>query len=695
MRQRDGSFVFWTKEPPCLTLLYREDAAAGDPAAAVSGGLAAVVIRAAVQDDGAVHDLAGPEASGVIERVDAPAAGEHDGQISGVVRVGALGGVIVSSGAVEGEVSSGAAVAQVVDVHGKEAVPGQSGQPDQQKGTRLIGIKQNFALEIWIGAVSLDQGLSGWSALQQDAGKAAGVIGHEKNASYRRILCAVSVLCDVFRRLGISIDLQFRQIKTGRKPHKIRPLWEMLHPKRGRVFLEIKRKAWGRRAKALAGSFLAGAFAVTAGFAVQGHVRAGRYRRLLDNGYQHAFAELSTAVSELDAALQKGRYAVSPALLSTLCTQIYGKAMSAQMAIGELPYGNVELEQTASFLAKAGDYAMYLSRAAVSDGGCPEEHRPALQALSDAASTLNAALQSLQSDLDAGTADLEDIEAAQQRLSRTVEDGRAVLSGSAYQTVESDFPEVPSLIYDGPFSDHIASLAPKMLEGEPSVTRDEARAAAAAFLGLRPEIFRPSGDGTGRIPVWGFSAVVDGGELYVSVTKAGGHILEVLSARTASAPALSRVEGAAAAARFLEEHGYPHMKETYSVEQGNVLTVNFAAAQGDVLCYPDLIKVSIALDTGRISGFEAEGYLMNHTERALDPPSVSMAKAQTLVGPGLHILSHQLALIPTGGSYEVLCHEFKCKNEEGQHYLLYLNAQTGQEEKILILLEDESGTLAL
>ena len=113
-----------------------------------------------------------------------------------------------------------------------------------------------------------------------------------------------------------------------------------------------------RKAKILAASFLAGAFAVTGGFAVQGHSRAAAYQNHLNNNYQHAFAELTTAVSELDTALQKASYATSPSLLSSLCTELFGRAMSAQMAIGELPYGNVELEETASFVAKVGDLSL-------------------------------------------------------------------------------------------------------------------------------------------------------------------------------------------------------------------------------------------------------------------------------------------------------------------------------------------------
>ena len=60
-----------------------------------------------------------------------------------------------------------------------------------------------------------------------------------------------------------------------------------------------------KKRKVLGIIFLAAAFAVTTGFAIQGHVRAARYRHLLDNGYQHAFAELATAAGELDVSLQK------------------------------------------------------------------------------------------------------------------------------------------------------------------------------------------------------------------------------------------------------------------------------------------------------------------------------------------------------------------------------------------------------
>lgn len=457
----------------------------------------------------------------------------------------------------------------------------------------------------------------------------------------------------------------------------------------------MEQKSWSRKAKIIATSFLAVAFLITGGCALQNYQRAAAYRRALDHGYQHAFAELTTAVSELDTALQKTAYATSSSLISSLCTQIFGRAMSAQMAIGELPYGNVKLEQTAAFVAKVGDYAAALSKSAAVNGVCSSEERAGLRSLAQSSSSLSQMLQDLQADIHAGTITAEDLWLAEGRLSSSTEDGTQETGGSVFQTVEADFPEVPSLIYDGPFSEHISSRAPKQLEGRETVTQDEAKAAAARFVNLKPEIFTLASAGEGQIPTWGFAATVDGGELYIEVTQRGGLVTALMNSRPVGKPTLSATEAVRLATDFLTDQGYSEMEATYYIVQDNILTINFAARESGVICYPDLVKVSIALDNGRLVGFENKGYLMNHTDRTLPEYAVTLAQAQLTVDPSLNILSHQMALIPTGGEYEVLCHEFKCEVDGGKHCIVYVNAQTGNEEKILILIEDETGTLAI
>ena len=450
-----------------------------------------------------------------------------------------------------------------------------------------------------------------------------------------------------------------------------------------------------RRVRVLAASFTAAAFAVSVGFGVQGYARAEDYRRQLDNGYRQAFTELTTAAGELDAALEKVTYATTPSLFASLCAQAYATAQAAQSALGELPYGNVELEQTAAFFAKAGDYAMAMARGTNGEGVCTDENRETLRGLAAAAGELSATLQELQLQLDGGALHPEDVAAVEARLAAAAEDGGQITGGSAFQTVEADFPQVPTLIYDGPFSEHLSSRTPQMLEGLPQVTEEEARRAAAAFAGLRAEVFTPTSDGAGNLPAWGFSALADGGELYVEITKQGGQVLQMLSSRPVGEAALSRKEGVEQAAAFLEEHGYRDMAPSYFLEGDGILTVHFAPVLDGVYCYPDLVKVGVALDNGDVVSFEAHGYLMNHGAREPAAPAVSADEAAERVDPSLTVLSRQLALIPTGGEYEVLCHEFKCQNADGGHVLVYVNAATGQQERILLLLEDENGTLVI
>ena len=198
-----------------------------------------------------------------------------------------------------------------------------------------------------------------------------------------------------------------------------------------------------RRVRVLAASFTAAAFAVSVGFGVQGHIRAEDYRRQLDNGYRQAFTELTTAAGELDAALEKVTYATTPALFASLCAQAYAKALAAQSALGELPYGNVELEQTAAFFAKAGDYAMAMARGTGAEGVCTDENRETLRGLAAAAGELSATLQALQLQLDGGALHPEDVAAVEARLATAAEDGGQITSGSAFQTVEADFPRCP------------------------------------------------------------------------------------------------------------------------------------------------------------------------------------------------------------------------------------------------------------
>lgn len=447
------------------------------------------------------------------------------------------------------------------------------------------------------------------------------------------------------------------------------------------------------RKKVLKISLAAVALIVAAGFAVQGHSYAAQYERQLENGYTHAFHELTTAVAELDTALQKLQYANSVPMFHLLCTDIYGKSVAAQMALGELPNSDIFLEQTSAFLARIGDYACSLAHSAVVSSTLSDNAEQILPELAMATSLLSSALLNLQTDLTGGAITIDSLIHIEETLAQELSDSDAAPGGTSFQAIESEFPEVPSLIYDGPFSEHLSNKTPLGISGLPFVSRDEARAAAADFLNLRPEVLTSVGRGEGVLPSWSFSAAVDGGELYIELSQKGCQVISLFSSRTAGDSVLTEQKAVQLAKKFLTDKGYSNMQESYHTNQGGILTINFFPVQQNVLCYPDLVKVSVALDTGEVAGFESHGWIMNHTDRSFSAVEVDANTAAQSISPSLEILSHQLALIPSEGEYEILCHEFKCKTAQGTNVIVYINAATGYEEQILLLLESENGTL--
>lgn len=451
----------------------------------------------------------------------------------------------------------------------------------------------------------------------------------------------------------------------------------------------LSKRGWIRVA-----SYIAAAMLVLVGYCISIYQSNLAYRRTITNSYLRAFSQVVASVDRIDSTMQKELYVVTPAMVSVLSAEIQAEAATAQEALGELPYANIELEQTAAFLAKVGDYASALSRSAAANGSLSQEEMDNLEAMSSACSQLRERLNTLANQLNEGSADLENVKAVEQRLSQMTEGGD-VLAGSAFENVETNFPELPTMTYDGPFSDHLASSQPKMLEGLGEISAEEALIAAAACTGYRESIFSLAGEVEGEIPCYTCTASVDGGELTVWVTKAGGKVMSITNSRSVGTASLSPDQGAMAAYEFLSKNGFENMVETYRYNSDGRLTVNFAYRENDVLCYPDLCSVTVALDTGSILSFECTSYLSNHTQRTLEVPAVSVDDARAKVSPKLDVLREQLALIPTDGEYEVLCWEFVCEAENGQHYIVCINAATGAEQKILILLEDENGTLAL
>ena len=435
-------------------------------------------------------------------------------------------------------------------------------------------------------------------------------------------------------------------------------------------------------------SFILAALLVFTLLLLQSRRRAKLWEEYAEDGWHRAFGTLSADLTEIDTALKKCGVSASGALAGEAAVEIYARAQEAQTLLGELPLSNWQLENITGYLGRLGDYALAMSRSAFREKLTTEE-RETLSALGAGATRLNEGFLAMQAALEDGSLTAGQL----QSLSSELPEGTALL-GDDLLALADDFPELPTLIYDGPYSESAVLGPARMTEGLKEISEAEAKRAAARFTGRGEGEFSLLGVSEGTLPCYLLTAGAGADAVTLRVTKQGGMVADMVCSRPGEDGLLRPEKAAEKAKEFLAERGYDGLRETYWTKEDGTLLISFAGTQDGWVCYPDLVKVRVSLSDGTVTGFDAAGYLMNHTERTFPEPG-DAEKARQAVSPALRIVSEGLAVIPTEGKQERCCREYKCEAADGTHFIVYLDAETGEETKVLMLLEDENGTLAM
>lgn len=420
--------------------------------------------------------------------------------------------------------------------------------------------------------------------------------------------------------------------------------------------------------------------------------RADALEVTVENQYNRAFHEMVDYIDSIDTQLTKAQLANSPAQLATISNDIFQQAAEAKSCLGQLPTSEIQLDNTAKFLSQVGDYTYVLSQNMINGTGISDEEYKNLVSLNEYASSLKNSLSDIQSDIYSG--DIKFTDTSDSKKGNVAEAaGGGILED--LENVEKSFDEYPSLIYDGPFSEHIENQQSVMIQSAEEITREQALEKAKEFLGDRGEGLEFSNETSNTaIDAYTFVKNADGSRIAVSVTKRGGYVLYFLDSVLVTEEKIEVDDAIERARSFLKEHGYSDMEDSYYEKTNGIATINFAYSQNGTVCYSDLIKVRVALDTGDIVGMESKGYLMNHRVRNLSAPSITREQAQGYVSTNLVVTSTKLAVIPKDSLKEVLCYEFKGTYKD-KNFIVYINAENGREENILLLIESETGILTI
>lgn len=417
------------------------------------------------------------------------------------------------------------------------------------------------------------------------------------------------------------------------------------------------------------------------------------YRQASENNYNMAFYELVDYIQNVETYLAKSLISSTSEHGAETLTNLWREANLAQSYLARLPIESQELENTEKFLNQVSDYSYSLSRKNIYNEDLTQEDLDNLKELHSYSVELENTLNQLSDDLNTGRFSWGEL-----TKKGTVAFAQQVdnISKESFSNLEENFHEYSGLIYDGAFSEHLTNQEKKALTGE-DIEEEEAKQIAENFIGKDniKEISSLGFSENATIPVYDFSITNHNDKtINLSIAKKGGHVVSMNMNREVNSETISQEEADSKGKQYLEEKGFKNMKETYYLKQEGIVTINYAATQNDVVMYPDLIKVKVALDNGEVLGIETTGYLNNHTERDVSKISITKEEAKKSLNKDLQIESEGLAVIPTEWQTEILCYEFKGKVEE-REFLVYINSENGREEDILIITNTPNGTLTM
>ena len=270
-------------------------------------------------------------------------------------------------------------------------------------------------------------------------------------------------------------------------------------------------------------------------------------------------------------------------------------------------------------------------------------------------------------------------------LSKIETEGVREFSGGFINT-ESANSEVPSLIYDGPFSDSVLNNEIVGISGI-EISQDEA-------LKKVEDIFDTNdinyvGFAKGKFETYNF--FVKQKSLDVSITKNGGLLLTVTSYVTPQEKTIDANQAIKIAENFALRVGINNMYSVWTQSVGNIQYINLSKIENSCIYYSDLIKVKVDLSSGNVIGWEATNYATNNKSRNFSS-SISMTQAQNKLSSVLSVKERNYCIIPDKYVGELSAYEFICTWKNYTYYV-YIDSNTGKEANIMRVVNTTNGDL--
>ncbi len=401
---------------------------------------------------------------------------------------------------------------------------------------------------------------------------------------------------------------------------------------------------------------------------------------MMELSYQKSFYDTVEQVDNIDLNLSKALASKDAGAVEQYLIDTAINSELAENDINQLPLHDETKFYTTKLINQIGDYSKYLVKKLINGEGLTNVDKENLQNLYYANLELKNALQEMMKETN-GNYSFNNLEKAKS-------DDVIINGFTKLQNLSVEYPE---LIYDGPFSDGVNQREIKGLS-KTQVSYDEARENfVKIFKSYDLDQIESAGITEGDIACYNIEATAGDSVLYAQMSKAGGKLIMFAMAGSCQSVVVDEQTAIENAQKFLSDMGLDDMQEVWMNISNNVYTFNFAKKQNGVILYPDLVKVRVCAETGKVIGIEAKSYYTNHTQRNIGSAVLSQSQAVQKVFDDMEIKASRLVIVPVGNSSEKLCYEFYGE-AYGQTYYVYIDATSGRQVEMFKVVESTEGT---
>lgn len=418
----------------------------------------------------------------------------------------------------------------------------------------------------------------------------------------------------------------------------------------------------------------------------------------LENTYQRAFYELTYNIDSVETLLTQAMAANSREQQMKFFSDTWRQASAAQSNLGQLPFSKMPMARTEKFISHVEALCFSLFQKVGEGKPLTDANWDSLKGYAQQAKHVKESLNKMQPLFE----EKRSWGGVEKATMAQVAPGKAGKRPSEAGKLENN-PVVKSFLmmedglkrYPDPgFEGNMLNFKakPRGFTG-PQITRAKAIEIARSYLpsAKKGELVRVVGTEKGEVPTYQVEVLPRRQErrrgknswrTMMSISQKGGHLIWMISERDIGKQKISAVEARRLGKDYLKSLGYEGMESLAAEQFDGVVNVSYVRKVGDVWLYPEEIKLQIAHDNGEILAFEGMTYLtFKGAAKAPDYP-LSRAEAQKKIQKRLKVERVRKAVIVNERYQQVATYEFKAVLGK-ERFLIYINAVTGDEEKII------------